>query len=654
MRIDLTNYNATPTSTFRIYRSYETFTENKLPPLLAEIPATATEYLDNTVELNRLAYYRISVVHNASEIVGPLYITMKKYYTGPQVDPARSEPDTILRGDARAGRYGTLPMAAVYPSSQIPEDFPTLTVIEGVDVDATNVEKCILGDRILFISDEPMYLGSLEDLYNVGMLFNNGDGDGKSRMTTELYDSITTKVQQGKLIHANGFTYRPRLITESEFQQIYTKLYPSSVLGGRQECVIANCIPHTREMILLPTAKVGATGNITGNLNGTMSVTDWVSKRPLLLILELVSRSDSAFPDVDGEIKPTLPEDRMMYCGGELVNGRVHFFGGIYSTFTEGMEATTRHISFDLNGEDEQVHAPMPVGVYKQITWTHNNKIYSFGGVKKIGNTEWSYQELYNDVQVWEDDGTPEGKWTILTSNATYGFDGCGTVYYDSALDKTLILVFGGYTQIQPGVPNRYFYADVDTFDGTFTQAPSYMTGYAGGAALTTYDGYMFEVAGTYAPNGYTNGARRQKLPINPPSALYMQEVVTQGTELPPTKGGKLHTWRDTLLFVTEKSFSTTTEQFFIYQWAPNESRWLQIIVNIPGYGTDRRARGTAVFNGNRVYVLASQPWLNESFVSKLLVIDLIDPLDAPLKSINEITPIVDRLYPPFAKTVKP
>lgn len=655
MRIDLTNYNATPTSTFRIYRSYATFTEFNLPPVLAEVPATQTEYLDNTVELNRLAYYRISVVHNASEIIGPLYITMKKYYTGPQVNLARSEPDMILRGNAQLGRYGTLPMSMVYPSSQIPVDFPAMTVIDGVDVDATNVEKCIFDDKILFIADTPMYMGSLEDLYLTGMLFGYGDGDGTGRMTTGLYNSLTTKVQQGRVVHANGFTYRPRLLTMNEFQQLYVKLFASSVLGAKQECVIANCRPHTYESSVLPTTRLDLTGNPTVKLDGTVGTIDWTTKQPMLLILELVSRADSAFPEPGVVVKPTLTDDRMMYCGGEIVNNRVHFFGGIATTFTTGLEATTRHISFDLNGEDEQVHAPMPFGVYKPVTWVHDNKIYSFGGARKIGTSQWSYQELYNNVQVWEDDSTPEGLWTVLPTNVTYGFDSCGTVYYDSGVDKNLIFIFGGYNTVQPGVTNSYYYADVTTFDGTFSTGNSYMGTRSGGGALKVYAGDMMMVGGINNPNGYTNASYRTKLPINPPNFFSMSSIVTQGTELPTTKGGQMFIWRDTLFLVTSASYNDTRDnKFYIFQWAPNESRWLKVTTTIPELGNGSTFMGTAAVNNNRVYVLVSQPFTNPSFVSKLLVVDLIDPIDAPLVNINSVVPVVDRIYAPYAKVVKP
>jgi len=650
MRIDLTNYNATETSTFRIYRSYSTFTEDNLPPVLVELPAETESYLDNTVELNRLVYYRVSVVHNQSEIVGPLYTEMKKYYTGPQVNIARSEPDMILRGNAQLGRYGTLPISSVYPVDQITTDFPNFPWIPGVDYQNMLVEKCIFDNKILFITDTPLIQGSLEGLYNAGVLFTTGDG--KDELESALYASITTKVTQGRKIHAAGFTYRFRLLTLSEFFQLYVKLYPTSVMGGAQDKVIANCIPHNFASPIKTTGRIKEQGNTVVSLDDSQTLTDWTTVNPLYMVLELVGRADTTFPDVDGTVKPTLADDRMMYCGGEIVNDRVHFFGGIYSTFTNGMEATSRHISFDLNGEDEQVHAPMPFGVYKPITWTHGNKIYSFGGVRKIGNTQWSYQELYNNIQVWEDNGTPEGLWSVLVSNVTYGFDSCGTVYYDSGLDKNLILIFGGYDRVQPGITSKYYYADVTTFTGDFQQATSYMGTYSGGATLKAYDGYLMEVGGTSSPNGYTSGSRKQILPINPPSTLYMSEIVTQGNELPATKGGQLGIWRDTLFFVTEASFESSTEDYSIFQWAPNESRWLKIFVNAPGLGTETRRQGTSVFNGKRVYTLVSTPWLNASFVSKLVVTDLVDPLDAPLKPIENIIPVVDRIYPPYAKVV--
>lgn len=649
MRIDLTNYNATPTSTIRIYRSYETFTETNLPPFLVEIPATSTEYLDNTVELNRLVYYRTSVIHNASEVVGPLYITMKKYYTGPQVNVERSEPDMILRGDARIGRYGTLTMGQVYPADQIPEDFSTMTLIEGVDPVTMKVEKCIFDDRILFISDSPMYTGSLEDLYNAGMLFSFGDGDGKSRMATTLYDSITTKVQQGKLVHANGFTYRPRLLTQAEYEQLYIKLFPSSVMGETQDCILANCLLHNYESVILSSDKVGLTNNPTIRLNGQTGRTDWVSKRPILMVLELVSRADSAFPDIPADFKPTLPDDRMMMCGGEIVNNRVHFFGGIYSTFTTGMAATTRHISFNLDGEDEQVHAPLPVGVYQPVTWTHNNKIFSFGGVKKIGSTEWSFQEIFSGLQVWEDNGTPEGLWTESDTNVTYGFGSCGTVYFDSGLNQNRIMIIGGYDSEQTGIADNYYSADVTTFDGTFEVNKSYFSRSTGGGSVAPYGPNLMWATPTTMSNGLTSNMYKIQLPVGqPPLWPKVTQVYTQGSELPASQRGKLFVWRDTLFLITSSSFTNKKPEFYIYQWAPNESRWLQITVSAAGLDTSNWWMGTTAVNNNRIYVLVSLPWLNDTSPSKLMIMDLVDPLDAALQQVNEITPVVDRLYPPY------
>lgn len=651
MRIDLTNYNAMPGSSINIYRRYNVFTEDNCPPVLVTLPVETKEYHDTTVELNRLAYYRVGIVHNTSEIIGPMYTTIKKFYTGPQVNPLRlDKPDMILRGDAKVGRYGSALLKDIYPIAQIPVDFPEFPWVTEVDYQNISVEKCIFEDRILFISDAPVIQGSLEDLYKAGTLF--ASGDGSDQLTPELYGSIATKVTQGRKVHANGFTYRYRLITDSEFSQLYVKLFPTSVLGNVQERVIANCIPHDYTSPVLRNDRIGLTGNKVVSLNGTITNADWTTKFPLFLVLELVSRSDTAFPEPGAEIKPTLPEDRMMYCNAEVVNNRVHFFGGIYSRFNAGSLAIDRHVSFDLNGEDEQIHAPMPTGVYKSVTWVHDNKIYCFGGVKQMGSTEWSFLELYNDVQVWEDDGTPEGTWTVLTSNVTYGFDSCGTVYHDSGVNKDLIFILGGYDGNQAGITDNYYYADVKTFNGTFESARSYMGSRSGGGAIHTYAGDMMMVAGTRLANGYTNAAYKTALPINPPASLLMSSVVTQGTELPTTKGGKLHIWRDTLFFVTSASIDEEPGKFFVYQWAPNESRWLKVTANVPELNGDTRASVSPTFHNDRIYVMLCQPWLNEASVSKLLIIDLKDPLGVDLVPINSVNVTVNRIYPPYAKVV--
>ncbi|ABY63264.1 virion structural protein [Pseudomonas phage 201phi2-1] len=650
MRIDLTNYNTTADSTINIYRSYETFTYDKCPTPLVSLPATTTEYHDTTVELNRLVYYRIGVVHNASEIVGPMYTTMKKYFTGPQVNPDSTVPDMILRGDAKVGRYGSIPLNTVYPVSQLPVDFPNIPWIEGVDHANTNVEKCLIDDKVLFITDVPVVQGSLEELYKAGALFSSGDG--KDQLNAVLYNSITTKVQQGRKVHANGFTYRFRLMTENEFNQLYIKLYPSSVLGNQQEVAISNNNPHTYSSPVVTSSRMTEADNLSVDLAGNQILIDWNGVHPLFMVLELVSRSDTAFPDSDVVVKPTLPEDRMMMCGAEVVNNRVHFFGGISTTFTTGLDASTRHISFDLNGEDEQIHAPLPVGVYQPVTWVYNNKIYCFGGVKRIGTTEWSYQELYNDVQVWEDNGTPEGLWTTLTTNVTFGFGSSGTVYFDTALNKDMIFIFGAYYTEQPTIASTYYSAEAATFDGTLQTGTTGMPSTSGGAAVGAYAGYLMEVGGTRSANGYTNAAYRKALPLNPPNSFYMSSITTQGTELPVTKGGKLFTWRDTLFLVTSASIPSDEAKFYVYQWLPNESRWLKVMADVPSIGAQKRFKGTSTFHNNRIYTMLSQPWLNDTSDSILLVLDLADPLETVLKPINTIAPQVDRIYPPYAKVV--
>jgi hypothetical protein len=103
---------------------------------------------------------------------------------------------------------------------------------------------------------------------------------------------------------------------------------------------------------------------------------------------------------------------------------------------------------------------------------------------------------------------------------------------------------------------------------------------------------------------------------------------------------------------VTSASFTDLTSgKMYVYQWSPSEMRWLKVTANVPGINLSQ-GLGTSAFNGNRIYTLISAPWLNESYESKLVIIDLVDPLEAPLVPINMIRLNVDRIYAPFAQVV--
>lgn len=639
MRIDLTNYNAMPTSVFRIYRSYMQFTADKLPEPLVELPATATEYYDNTVELNRIVYYRISVVHGNVETVGNMYTTVRKYFTGPHVNLTRAEPDMILRGNARCGRYGTMAMANVYPSAQIPEDFPTLTIVPGVDVDATKVEKCIFNDKVLFIPRVPLYIGSLSKLYQAGVLFDAVDGDGASRMTPALYSSIANKVPQGKLVHAKNYTYRIRLLTTEEYNDVYVKLFPSSKLGSTQAVSIGNVQPHTDETITLNrTTKVAAIDNPTIRLNGQVGKIEWVKDAPLMLILELVNRADSAFPEPEVVIHDARLDANMQFCGGELVNDRVHFFGGITTSIGSNIPARTIHISYDLNGYDKQTHADMPTGVYSPITWVHANKIYCFGGYTVSGSNIIYAGTPYSGVQVWEDDGTPTGKWIVMETNIPYSQGATGTVYFDTEKSVEYILIMGGYPNAIPNTSSMYYYAPTNNFTGEFSNGSAFLGSYTSGGVIKTYDGTLMVAIMNSDPNTYSTTLSSFDLPLNPPNFIYPMQVKTQGSELEPCRGGKMHIWRDTLLlFPTQLNIDEGGAMYF-YQWAPQEFRWLKI--RLP---YDARGKPTTVFNGKRIYQLISpNPY------GSLVIIDLVDPTDALLMPINVLRITAERIYAPY------
>lgn len=639
MRIDLTNYNAMSSSVFRIYRSYSPFTAEDLPPRLAEIPATSVEYYDNTVELNRLVYYRISVVHGNIETVGNMYTTVRKYFTGPHVTLSRSEPDTILRGDARCGRYGTMTMAQVYPASEIPEDFPTLTIIPGVDVDATKVEKCIYNDKVIFIPRIPMYSGSLSQLYQAGVLFDTYDGDGVNRMTPQLYDSLAEKVTQGKLVHAKNCTYRIRLLTTDEYNDLYVKLFPSSRLGGVQDVTIGNAPVHQYETVTLSTMrKVGNIDNATTRLNGSVGKIEWNKVAPLTLVLELVNRSDSSFPQPDVEFKPSGVDGAMQYCGGELVNDRVHFFGGIPKPLLYQTYARKTHISYNLDGGDLKIHANMPVGVYKPITWVHDNKIYCFGGYYITNKTIALDGEIHSGVQVWEDDGTPEGKWTEFDTNLTFDGGAAATVYYDSEKKKEYILIMGARPDVIPNMTGKYHYAPVEGFTGKFSEGTVYLGTNTGGGVIKAYDGNLMVALMSNSRTAYSGALSSCSLPLNPPDFVFPLPVKTQGSELIPGRGGKMHIWRDTLILFPQELEAPRYSTMYAFQWAPQEFRWLKILLDY-----DVNSRPTSVFNGKRVYQL-----ITPDTTTYLAMFDLIDPVDAPLTPIVQFRAIVNRIYAPY------
>ncbi|ATN94596.1 virion structural protein [Pseudomonas phage SL2] len=646
MRIELTDYNSDPSTTIKIYRHYYPFDVDNLPPVLVELPGDASSYTDETLILNTMVYYRISVVHNGNEVVGPLYTTMKRYYTGPQINKDR--PDQILRGDNYIGRYGTLPLDTVLSLNVAKQLVPSCTVIDGIVPETIEVEKCSYHGNVLFISTVPVFHGSPEDLYNDGALLSHGDGSGI--LSSALYDSIATKVNQGKPITYNNYSFKFRLMTTSEYAELYVKLYPESQMGLACERVISNCNTHPFKS---PVVNIGSQGETfkTVGLDGSSIDTNWTTKGPLYMVVELMNRGDMGWPNPEVSVTLADPTDRMMFCQSEIVNGRAHFFGGIYSKFNSYSSAINKHISVNLDGTDRQVHADMPVGVYNACTWVHGNKIYCLGGAKKIGSGEYTYSELYNDIQVWEDNGTQEGIWTTITNSLPFYYGASVTTYQDMKSDKKRLLYIGGYNDVVPSGKNNFATADLDTFDGTFTvydRATFYSGG--GGGPVTQYEDYFLWVGPETRTNNYTNATFSFTIPENVDDFIYTSGIKQQGTELPTTKGGKIHVWRDTIFMFSEASIDQKQGELYLYQFVPSESRWLKITVPIPGLSEDTRASISGAFHEGKLVLMLNQPWTNASYVSSFYSISLIDPIDAPIVPVTDVVVGNSRIFTTYAE----
>ncbi|USL86576.1 hypothetical protein CDGHABPJ_00113 [Pseudomonas phage OMKO1] len=645
MRIELTDYNSDPSTTIKIYRHYFPFDAEDLPPVLLVLPGNTSSYTDETLILNTMVYYRVSVVHNGNEVVGPLYTTMKRYYTGPQID--KNTPDKILRGDSYIGRYGTLPLNVILSIDEAKKLVPSCTVLEGIDHETIEVEKCSYHGNVLFISNTPIFYGSPEDLYNDGALLSYGDGLGVFSRT--FYDSLTTKVEQGKPVTYNNYSFKFRLMTTSEYAELYVKLYPDSPMGLTCDRVIGNCNTHSYKS---PVVDIGSQGNKfrTVGLDGVSSDTEWTTKGPLYMVVELMNRGDMAWPSPDVNIIPADPTDRMMFCQSEIINGRAHFFGGVYSHFNSYASATTKHISINLDGSDRQVHADMPVGVYNACTWVNGNKIYCMGGAKKIGSSEYTYAELYNDIQVWEDDGTPEGSWSTITNSLQFYYGASVTKYYDKITDRQRLLYIGGYGNVIPSGQYNFATADLDTFDGTFTvyNRSNFYDG--GGGPIAPHEDYFLWVAPERSTNGFTNATYKLTIPEDTDSYTYRTKITQQGTELPTTKGGKIHIWRDTIFMYGSASLDEKQGELYLYQFVPNENRWLKITVAIPGLSNSSRASLNGAFYEDKLVLMHNQPWLNESFTSSFYVIRLIDPIDAPIIPVTDVQVGTSRIFTTYAE----
>lgn len=641
MRIELKQYGNIENGTIRIYRHYIPFAVHSLPAPLVELPINTDFYYDDTVELNRLVYYRVSIVKNGVETVGSMYTTIKRYYTGPQINP--TFPDMVIRGDSNVGKYGTLPLKDVITIDQALAHLPSCTLLPNIDLDTVNVEKCIYNGNVLFLFSTPVFEGSLESLYNDGSLFSYGDG--KDFLTDETYSKITNKVNQGKITNVNDHSFKLRLITEDEFLNLYSKLYPNSTLGKLSGRIISNQIEHGYiSPVINPYAKNEVFKAM--GLDGTTEEVQWTTKRPLHIVIELLNRGDMNWPEPTLVITNGDAGDNMFYSHAEIVNDRLHVFGGINQITPSGSVVTTKHISYDLNGADKKEHAPLPVGVVSAATWSYGGKIYCYGGVKALGDILDSYTELYDHIQVWEDNGTEDGLWTTINSNVPYNFGSSASIYYDELEDKDMVMILGGYETLQPGSSQNMYVSELTNFNGTFIKLIVDNSGYTGGGILGQHHNEFIWVSPSNEPGKSNRSMFIFETPntSTPATVVVPDRLLLQGTELDVAKYGKMNVYRDTVFMCTDTSVGVEDNQLFIYQYVPSEKRWLKIITPVPELPVNKKYTVSCAFNHDKLAI-----YLNTSDSKpKVFTLTLIDPLTAPIKPVVVTVPENNYISPPY------
>ncbi|HFH4533062.1 TPA: hypothetical protein ACGJ7A_005753 [Pseudomonas aeruginosa] len=639
MRIELKKYSTLEDSTIRIYRHYIPFTEYTLPSPLVELPSDTEFYLDDTVELNRLVYYRISVVTGDFETVGPLYTTIKRYYTGPQI--SSNMPDMVLRGDSTVGKFGTLPLKNVVTIEQALAQLPSCTLIDGVDEESINVEKCIYNGNVLFLFSQPVLEGSLESLYNDGSLFSYGDG--KDSLADAIYNALPNKVVQGKITNVNDHSFKLRLMTEDEFNSLYVKLYPNSKLGLLSNRIISNRVEHNYiSPIINPYIKNESFKALS--LDGVIEDIEWSTRRPVHIVIELLNRGEMNWPEPTLVVTVGDTSDEMYFSQAEIINDRIHLFGGLDQISPNNSTAITKHISYALDGSDKKEHAPLPVGVYKAVTWTHGNKIFCYGGVKVTGTTVNSYQELYDDIQVWEDDGTPTGTWTLMNSSEPFNFGSSGSIYYDKVLDKNMIMVMGGYNTLQPNTSNSVYIATLDGFNGGFTKIVVDNDSFTGDGIFGQHQDSFIWVSPSDTPDTSNRLTYTFSTPniSNPSEIISPTKILLQGTELGIAKYGKFHTYHDTVFLCTDTSVGVSDNQMFIYQYVPSERRWLKIIIPVDNLPADVVYSVSCACNQDNIIIYINTP----DNTPILYSLTLVDPLDAPIKPVVVTIPENNYIYP--------
>jgi hypothetical protein len=642
MHIALTDYNVATDTTYRIYRSYAPLDPENLPPVLVELPYGTAAWQDPNVEFQRIVYYRVGIVHEGNEIIGPQYCSQQRYYTGPQINKDR--PDVVIRGNGEVGRYGDMLVDQVVPQQIVTDFLGSAASPINPEPVGQFYEKCELFEKIIFFPSQPNYVTSYKDMYLAGCAFGT---DNQVTLTDEMKAEIGTEVPQGRILLSGGHAFRVRLMTRAEFLTCYSLLFPESVHGTQSDIVLSRC--NYYDSPIVTTGEEQGLNSFHSALYGSPAYTNWASQVPTPVVLELINRNEVGQAEPESENYGT-PEDVKVtfYSNATIMNGRFHVIGGAYylpsnSTYP----AVVDHWSVNLEGGDLQWHAPIPVATSYAATWTDGETIYVFGGA-----TNWSGNytpsEFTDAYQMWSDpnnDGI--GVWTQATANQPGKFGAQAIVVTDSVTGVQRLEIIGSDLSARKR-PFRYW-GNIKNPTGTFEASTSTAGGLPGaiGSVVGQHRGRIMAIGGGGTVNAATNRYGWTRGDTIPLSSFYYNETGRRGGYSQTTSDGLLVSWRDGLFLVPTARNGLESG---IWQYIADEFRWVFLKIPSAISGKDFFPRGTAFAYQDNVimaYTGAYGPW-DKAEVKRLKLRDTIDEPLIPISTVD----IFDTK--PFAIYVRP
>ncbi len=194
------NPNAGLETGTRIFRSNAPITAENLPAPLATVGPGVTMYIDNTVVLGNMYYYRTQIFDAKDS-----YLTKTIAVRAITPEQTGAGPKNLTMGDWDMGVFGYIESVDLFK----PDDVFALTNTTPVGLNNPSDYgwiKMAYKGKVLFIAMQPTRWNvSYAEVYAAGLVFgvnNNGP----------IVPSGKTPVNQFKPIMRNGFNYIPRIL----------------------------------------------------------------------------------------------------------------------------------------------------------------------------------------------------------------------------------------------------------------------------------------------------------------------------------------------------------------------------------------------------------------------------------------------------------